>query len=216
VSAEKLRETMPMRPMLLLAAALSAIAVLPAAAQAPQATTVRIRGTVESFDGHTLLVDTREGPKAKITLAPNFVVSGMAKRSLADIKDGMFVASTSVKGTDGMLHAVEIHILPESVRSVAKEGQFPFDLVPNSVMTNADAAGVASAPHGHVLHVTWKGGAADLAVGPDTPIVAYVPGDAGLLKPGATIMIFAAQKHPDGSLTAARVTAEKDGVKPPM
>jgi hypothetical protein len=36
-----------------------------------------------------------------------------------------------------------------------------------------------------------------------------------LLKPGATIFIVA-QKQPDGSLTAARVTAEKDGVKPPQ
>lgn len=205
-----------MRVGLLIIAVCSVLAALPAPAQAPQATTVRVRGTVESFDGHALVVKTREGPQAKITLAPNFAVAGVAKRSLADIKDGMFVASTSVKGSDGLMHAVEIHILPESVRGVAKAGQSAFDLVPNSVMTNADAAGVTSAPEGQVLHVTWKGGATDIVVSPDTPIVAYVPGDASLLKPGATIMIFAAQKHPDGSLTAARITAEKDGVKPPM
>ena len=41
------------------------------------------------------------------------------------------------------------------------------------------------------------------------------PGDHGLLKPGAAIFIVA-QKQPDGCLSAARVTAEKDGVKPPM
>jgi len=52
-------------------------------------------------------------------------------------------------------------------------------------------------------------------VGPDTPIVTYVPGDASLLKPGAAIFCIA-QKKADGSLTAARITAEKDGVKPPM
>jgi hypothetical protein len=207
---------MPMRMGLLIVAVYSALAALPAAAQAPQGTTVRVRGTVKSFDGHVLVVKTREGPQAEIALAPNFVVAGMAKRSLADIKAGTFVASTSVKGGDGLMHAVEIHILPESVRGVAKAGQSPFDLVPNSVMTNADAAGVTSAPEGQILHVAWKGGAADMVVGPQTPIVAYVAGDATLLKPGAAIMIFAAQKHPDGSLTAARITAEKDGVKPPM
>jgi len=54
-----------------------------------------------------------------------------------------------------------------------------------------------------------------LVVGPDTPIFGYGSGDTSLLKPGAAIFIVA-QKQADGSLTAARVTAEKDGVKPPM
>ena len=36
-----------------------------------------------------------------------------------------------------------------------------------------------------------------------------------LLKPGAAIFIGALKKA-DGSLSAARVNAEKDGVKPPM
>jgi hypothetical protein len=35
------------------------------------------------------------------------------------------------------------------------------------------------------------------------------------LKPGAAVYVIAT-KNPDGGLTAARVTAEKDGVKPPM
>jgi hypothetical protein len=47
------------------------------------------------------------------------------------------------------------------------------------------------------------------------PVLAYVPADMGLLKPGAAVLLTA-QKHPDGNLTANRVTAEKDGVKPPM
>jgi hypothetical protein len=52
-------------------------------------------------------------------------------------------------------------------------------------------------------------------VPPGTPIVAFVPGDAGLLKPGAAIFAIAL-KQPDGTLSAVRVTAEKNGVKPPM
>jgi hypothetical protein len=39
--------------------------------------------------------------------------------------------------------------------------------------------------------------------------------DRALLKPGASVVTIAAKK-PDGSLAADRVTAEKDGVKPPM
>jgi hypothetical protein len=192
---------------------------LPAAAQAPAApaapdTQTRVRGTIEKFDGETLTVQSREGQQVTIGLAPNFTVVGVAKRSLGDIKAGDYVASTSVKGTDGNLHALEIHIFPEAMRGTG-EGQRPHDLVPNSLMTNATVSGITAAPQGHMLKVTYKGGEAEVIVGPDTPIVTYVTGDAGLLKPGAAIFCIA-QKKADGSLTAARITAEKDGVKPPM
>jgi hypothetical protein len=39
------------------------------------------------------------------------------------------------------------------------------------------------------------------------------PGTLSLLKPGAAIFTVA-QKAADGVLTASRITAEKDGVKP--
>jgi hypothetical protein len=74
---------------------------------------------------------------------------------------------------------------------------------------------VTETPKGRVLKGKYKDGTIETIVEPDAPIVTYVPGDASLLKPGAAVTIFALKK-PDGSLTAARVTAEKDGVKPPM
>jgi len=209
-----------MRKFSLFAAIFGVLLAVPAAAQAPPSPAApdgaptRIRGTIEKFDGETLTVQSREGPQVTIGLAPNFTVVGVAKRSLGDIKAGDYVASTSVKGTDGNLHALEIHIFPEAMRGTG-EGQRPHDLVPNSLMTNATVSGITAAPQGHMLKVTYKGGEAEVIVGPDTPIVTYVPGDAGLLKPGAAIFCIA-QKKPDGSLTAARITAEKDGVKPPM
>ena len=200
-----------------LAVIVGILLALPAAAQAPPAsdgTPTRIRGTIEKFDGETLAVQSREGQQVTIGLAPNYSVVGVAKRTLSDIKAGDYVASTSVKGTDGNLHALEIHIFPEAMRGVG-EGQRPHDLVPNSLMTNATVSGITAAPQGQMLKVTYKGGEAEVIVAPDTPIVTYVPGDASLLKPGATIFCVA-QKKADGTLTATRITAEKDGVKPPM
>jgi hypothetical protein len=199
--------------------ALGILLAVPAAAQAPsqgasEGTRTRIRGTVEKLDGQTLMVKSRDGQQLTIALAPDFTVQGVAKRSLTDIKAGDYVASTSVKGTDGKLHAVEIHIFPEAMRGVA-EGQQPWDLVPDSLMTNATVSGITAAPQGQLLKVTYKGGEAEVLVGPDIPIVTYVPGDQSLLKPGAAIFLIALKK-PDGTLTAPRVTAEKDGVKPPM
>jgi hypothetical protein len=119
-----------------------------------------------------------------------------------------------VRGTDGKIHAVEVRIFPEALRG-AGEGQRPWDVKPEGVMTNATGGTVATTGAGGVVHVTYKGGESEYIVGPDVPVLAYVAGDRTLLKRGAAVVILA-QKAPDGSLSANRVTAEKDGVKPPI
>ena len=200
---------------LLLAGALIVLIGLPAAAQnAPEGTPTRIRGTVERLDGQNLMVKSREGPEMTIVLAPNFTVAAVVKKSLDDIKAGDFVGAASTRGTDGKLHALEVLIFPEAMRGTG-EGERPWDLTPDSLMTNATVSGTSSAPQGQVLKVTYKGGESEITVTPNTPIVTFAPGDASLLKPGAAVIVFALKK-PDGTLTASRVTAEKDGVKPPM
>jgi hypothetical protein len=205
-----------MRPTSFLAAAFIVLLVLPALAQAPpEGTPTRIRGTVEKLDGNTLVVKSRDGQMLTVALAPNFAVSGVVAKSLADIKPGDFVASTSLKGPDGRLKAIEVHILPENLRGVVTEGQLPWDLVPDSIMTNATMAQITSVPEGHLMKVTFKGNEAEVTIPPGIPIVGYVTADTGLLKPGAAVFI-GARKLADGTLTAARVTAEKDGVKPPL
>ena len=200
---------------LLLAGALIALLALPAAAQnPPEGTPTRIRGSVEKLDGQTLTVKSREGAQLTIALAPNFTVSAVVKKNLTDIKAGDFVGAASTKGTDGKLHALEVLIFPEALRGTG-EGERPWDLVPDSLMTNATVAGVASAAQGQVLKVAYKGGESEIIVPSGIPIVTFVPGDSSLLKRGAAIFTGALEK-PDGSLEATRVTAEKDGVKPPM
>ena len=204
-----------MRTKSLFAGALIALLALPAAAQnPPQGTPTRIRGTVEKLDGQALTVKSREGQELTITLAPNVTVAYLVKKSLGDIKAGDFVATTSSKGTDGKNHSVELRIFPDAMRGLG-EGQYAWDLMPESLMTNATVAGITGAPQGQTLKVTYKGSESEIVVGPDTPIFGYGTGDTSLLKPGAAIFIVAL-KNPEGSLSASRVTAEKDGGKPPM
>ena len=205
---------MRLKPML--AVIFVALLALPVAAQNPPGSPpMRIRGTVEAIEGQTLEVKSRDGEVLSVALAPNFTVRAVVTKSVADIKPGDYVASTSVKGPDGRLKAIEVHIFPENLRGVA-EGQFPWDLVPDSVMTNATVAQVSSAPEGQVIKVTYKGGGeAEVTIPPGIPIVGYIPGDPNLLKPGAAVFLIA-RKQPDGTLISAGVTAEKDGVKPPM
>ena len=129
--------------------ALGALAILPALAQTPEGPPARIRGTVDRLEGQTLIVRTSAGQSVPVTMAPDFAVSGVVRRSLSDIKAGDYIASTSVRGADGKLRALEVHFLPPG----ANEGQFAWDLAPDSLMTNATVAGVAAAPQGQVLKV---------------------------------------------------------------
>lgn len=198
-----------------LAAAMIGLIVMPAFAQAPPANPpMRVRGTVDKLDGQTLTVKSRDGQMLTIALDPKVAVITLVKKTIADIKDGDYVASTGMKGTDGKIHAIEVRIFPEAARGVG-EGQFPWDLKPDSVMTNATVNGVAGAPDGKVLKVTYKGTTSEYVVGPDVPVLANGPGDVSLLKPGVAVFVIA-MKQPDGKLTSARLYAEKDGIKPPM
>src|SRR5262245_24944101 len=105
-----------MRPGAFLAAVLIALPMVPALAQAPpEGTPTRIRGTVDKLDGQNLAVKSRDGQSLTIALAPNFTVRGVVAKTVTDIKVGDYVASTSVKGPDGTLRAIEVHIFPENM-----------------------------------------------------------------------------------------------------
>src|ERR1700686_2349443 len=198
-----------------LAAAMIGLFAVPALAQTPPVgTPTRIRGNVDKLDGQNLTVKSRDGKALTIELAGNVTVITLVKKSVADIKAGDYVASTGVKGTDGKIHAVEVRIFPEAARGTG-EGQFPWDLMPDSIMTNATVGRVDQAPQRPVLHVTFKGTESEYTVGPDVPVLANGPGDISLLKPGVAVFVIAL-KHEDGKLTSARLYVEKDGIKPPM
>ena len=203
-----------MRPTYI-AALFIAFLAMPALAQAPaEGTRQRVVGTVEKLDGNNLMVKANDGQPVTVVLDDNAAVFGVEKRSIADVKPGDYLASGGVKGTDGKIHAVEVRIFPETLRGTG-EGQRPWDVKPDGVMTNATVGTVSHSPEGGVIHVKFKEGESEFTVGPEVPILAYVAGDRTLLKPGAAVFTVA-QKKPDGTLTTGRVTAEKNGVKPPM
>src|SRR5437879_8702346 len=100
---------------LAIAAALIALAVGAALAQAPPAgTPTRIRGTVDKLDGQNLTVKSRDGQSQSVVLAADVEVLALVKKTLADIKPGDFVASTGVKDKDGKIQAVEARIFPKA------------------------------------------------------------------------------------------------------
>ena len=193
----------------------SATWIMAPAAWAQQPPTVRIRGTIEGVDGPLLMIKTREGTDLKVRMTDNVAVFGVAKTDLSEIKPGSYIGVSALPEPDGTQKALAVHIFPENQRGAA-EGFRPWDLKPNSTMTNATVAQTVEGTDGQNILVRYKDGEKKVVVPSETPIVAFVSGDKSELKAGAKIIIFGAIKKADGSLEANRVGVGRDGIAPPM
>jgi hypothetical protein len=118
---------------------------------------VRVRGTIERVDGSIYVVKARDGAELKLTLADNAQIAGIVKASLSDIKQGAFVGVTAMPQADGSLSALEVHIFTEAMRGTG-EGHYPWDLRPQSTMTNGNVEQVATAVDGRTLTMKYKDG----------------------------------------------------------
>jgi hypothetical protein len=198
-----------LRPLVIIAmvaaSSLSAIA---------QPTPSRVRGTIEAVDGDVLTVKSRSGEDVKLHMTGDMRVVGITKISLSDIKVGSFIGTTTVPDPAGTQKAVEVHVFPEDMRGTG-EGSRPYDLRPNSTMTNATVATTVAGNDGHTLLVKYKDGEKKVVVSPDTPVVTFVSGGKSDLKAGAKIIAFM-KKLPDGSFETNRVSVGRDGLTPPM
>ena len=196
-------------------AGLAALPVPGSIASAQQPPAVRIRGTIEAVDGSLLSVKSREGSDMKVRMTDNVAVFGVASTELSEIKEGSYIGVSAMPEPDGTQKALAVHIFPESQRGAA-EGFRPWDLRPNSTMTNATVAQTVKGTDGQEILVKYKDGEKKVLVPPGTPIVTFVAGDKSELKPGARIIIFGAVKKDDGVLEANRVNVGRDGIMPPM
>lgn len=194
--------------------ALSIIASFDAVAQtAAQTTPRRVRGTIEALQNGTLVVQSREGEKVSIQLAPNYTVAAVVPATLADAKPGTFIGAAAT-GPKDRLRAVEVLIFPDAMRG-SGEGHYPWDLLPESTMTNATIESEVSGTDGRQLTVVAKGETLKMTVPPDAPVVTFEPGTPAMLTPGAKVFV-GAQAAADGTLSAARINVGKDGLTPPM
>jgi hypothetical protein len=197
----------------ILAAVLLAALSVQAAAQTPPQP-VRVRGTVEKLDKLVMTVRTREGGTVNIKLADNYVAVGVSKAGLADLGQGKYIGTATLGQKDGALVALEVHIFPDVMRGTA-EGHYPWDLKPESMMTNANIADIKSVGKDRMLTVQYKGGEKKILVPASADIVVFAPTDRAELKKGAHIFCVA-QRQPDGSLAAPRVNVGLKGITPPM
>ena len=197
-----------MMPAHAIAALLLAAASVPALAQQ-----ARIHGEIEGFHDPVLTVKAQTGDVLNVQLAKDGTVTAMTAAKLADITKGKFVGTAAHPGgPDGALTAIEVHIFADSMRGTG-EGHHP--MTQGNTMTNATVESAVKDMQGRTLTLRYKGGEQKVQVPDNVPIVMLAPGKRSMLKRGEHVS-FQATRHPDGVITASRVTVGIDGVVPPL
>jgi hypothetical protein len=161
-----------------------------------------------------LTINSRDGSKLEVTLTDPLTVRTLKRVPLSSVKDGAFLGIASREGPNGTRIALEVLVFPEAMRG-AGAGNYPWDLQPGSMMTNAPVTGVASAKAGRTLTLTYQGGSVKIDVPLKAPVVTFVPASAADLKAGRKVFVVA-HKDADGHLSAPAVTVGTHGVNPPM
>ena len=187
-------------------------ALAPAGSQPAPPRPKRIRGTITSVMGDTIIVRTRSGDSVTLALAPDLTVTEYYPVDAAEVKVGTFVGVGAFPQPDGSQRAIAVLVFPESRRG-SGEGHYPFDFAPESTMTNATVAEVMGSIDGNRLLVRYKEGEKIIVVPPGTPIVSFRPADRTLVVQGASVSLLATET--DGKATATRMAAGRNGFAVP-
>jgi RNase P/RNase MRP subunit p29 len=188
--------------------------IVPAAfAQTPAPAPTGVRGAIVSASGDNLVVKTNRGAEQAVKLDKDTRVAAISLANINDIKPGSYIGAAAIPQPDGSQKALEVHVFPPALAGTG-DGHRPFDLAPNSTMTNGTVGDVV-ASNGRTLTLKYKGGEKKIIVPEDVPIVNIEAGDRSLLVVGAKVVVRA-RKNPDGSMTAVSISAGKNGVAPPM
>ena len=177
-------------------------------------TPARVRGTLQKMDGNNLTIATKS-KETNVPLKDGAPIIAVTKGAMSDIKDNTFVGITAMPQPDGTQKAVEVHVFEESLRGTG-EGHYPWDLKPDSTMTNGAVAQQVQKVEGNTLQVKYKDGEKTIVVPKDAEVVNLVPGTKDDLKTGAHVFIPRWEKQGDRTWMAAVVVVGRDGITPPM
>jgi hypothetical protein len=190
------------------------VAVALTAAAPAWAAPVHVRGSVASIAGDAVSIVTDGGKTVGLTLGDAWKVGGVAPASLDAIKPGTFIGTANAEGPDGN-KALEVVVFPEAMRGTG-EGDYGWDLKPQSKMTNAAVTSEVAGADGPKLTLKYKGGEKVVSIPPGTPIVTIVPATVADLKAGTRVFV-AGEPNEDGSrLNGGRIVVGLNGAVPPM
>ena len=145
-----------------------AMATSPAVAQAP----ARVRGVITAVDDGTITIKQQSGRSLRLRTGPYTIYAKVVPATLDEVKAGDFVGTAS-KGPSGRWVAVEVVIIPETMRA-GRAGYAGWDPLPDPAaraptpskapasMTNGFVSR-ASAPPGRYSSTTMTNGTVALA-----------------------------------------------------
>ena len=196
--------------------ALLALLLVAACASAAAQTNpvVRLRGAIESVDSQKLVLKERSGKSVTLVLLDEVKPVEVLPTDIATIQPGSFIGTAAMQRPDGKLESLEVVVFPEAARGTG-EGHYPWDLKPDSTMTNATVADLVRSPEGRTLTLRYKDGEKKVVVPQGVSVVTFRPGDRSLLKSGAKAFIVA-EPMDDGKLVIRRLMVGRNGFQPPM
>ena len=199
---------------LLTTVALTSTMVATAIAQTPAPAPSRLRGEIVSLNGDTMVFQRTGSDKVTIDFKADVPVGAVKNVKLADVKAGAYIGAASVPDASGKQIAKEVLVFPEAMRGNG-EGHYAWDLLPGSMMTNANVDTVVQGNNGRELTTSFKGGTKVITVPDNVPVVTFTEAVRADVVAGKKAFIVAKLVEP-GKYTALRVIVEKDGVVPPM
>ena len=195
------------------AAGLVVLGLVTGGATPAGAETTRVRGTLAEADASKITVARRDGGMEPIGLNAQTRILQVSKLGIEAIEAGSYIGVAGAPQPDGTIKALGVMVFPEAARGTA-EGHFPWDLQPESTMTNATVAKVEQAGSGREVVVTYKGESKTIDIVDTGNIASFAPADASILVPGAKVTVFVDQAA-DGLPTARNLLVGKDGFTPP-
>ncbi|MFO1147396.1 MAG: hypothetical protein U1E62_03385 [Alsobacter sp.] len=170
-------------------------------------TATRVRATISAVEGDRVTLRTKDGQELKVKLVEPLTVSARVRVDASAITKGVFIGAAAIPGTGGALAGVEILVFPEAMRGTG-EGHRPFDLLPESTMTNATVAEEVTGADGRSVRVTYKGGEQTIAITPETRVFTLQPGSTADLKTGVAVNA-AIEKDASGEFQTKRLTVDR-------
>jgi hypothetical protein len=201
----------------LLTAAVALLATAPAFAEAPP----RVRGVVTGVNNGNITVKERDGSIVTLNTGADTSYAYVVPSSLDAIKVNDFVG-TAVKGPPNSMVAVELVIIPESMRA-GRISYYGWDPLPDPAagqtsdntatsMTNGLVSAEKAGAAGLTLTVAYDGGSKSfrITVPATAPITRFEVADRSAVAIGSSVFIKTNPGNQAGLVTVGK------GVTPPM
>jgi hypothetical protein len=191
--------------LLMMIAAASAGAAMPAGAATAGATSV-VNGTIAAVSGGSVTVTASDGHRSVVKIGPDTLILSRGPATLGTIKPGDPLAVTAKREAGGALTAVSINIFSQALWARARKGQWTMQS--GDIMTNALVARVAERVEGRTLYMKLDQGTGTIDVPSGAQIYRLETVGVGALKTGMHVRVRETAES-DGTTKASSITFDR-------